>query len=77
MNFIDTHTHLYLKDFDADRELMVERAVQNGVNKFLLPNIDSSTLDSMFKMAESTKGAYPMVGLHPGSVKEKLGRRIV
>jgi TatD DNase family protein len=71
MQLIDTHTHLYLPEFDTDRDEVVNRAVQNGVGKLLMPNID---LDSAYKMLE-VENRYPgicysMIGLHPTSVKE-------
>ncbi len=40
MQLIDTHTHLYLPEFDTDRDEVVNRAVQSGVGKLLMPNID-------------------------------------
>ncbi|MFW5821658.1 MAG: TatD family hydrolase [Bacteroidota bacterium] len=71
--YIDSHTHLYLEDFDNDREEVVERALETGVEKFLLPNIDSGSVDRMMKMTKSYPGVcYPMIGLHPGSVNEKF-----
>ncbi len=69
--YIDTHAHLYLPEFDADRESVVETAVYRGVKRILLPNIDSTTIDPMNKLAEQFPGVcYPMMGLHPTSVKE-------
>ncbi len=68
---IDTHTHLYLKEFDEDRHEMLDRAIEAGVHRFYLPNIDSSTIHSMLKMEADYPGkCFPMMGLHPGSVKE-------
>ena len=43
---IDTHTHLYLKEFDADRPEVIIAAKQKGVEKILLPNIDASTISA-------------------------------
>ena len=43
MNFIDTHTHLFLKQFEKDIDNVIEHAIANGVNKMLLPNISSET----------------------------------
>ncbi len=71
--YIDSHTHLYSKEFDADREEVIKRARNNGVEKFLLPNIDTTSVNKMLKMTESFPGiCYPMIGLHPGSVKENF-----
>lgn len=63
---IDTHSHLYSTDFDEDRDLMVARAKDAGVQKVYLPAIDSSTHEDMMQFAEANKGfAIPMMGLHP------------
>jgi len=71
MQLIDTHSHLYLSEFDADQDDVVKRAVDSGVVNVLLPNIDTSSLSSMMKTAEKFKGfCLPMIGLHPTSVKE-------
>ena len=71
MNIIDTHTHLYLKQFDEDIDLVINRSKEIGVKKFIFPAIDSSHFDSM----HSLKNKYPdniclMSGLHPTDVKE-------
>jgi TatD DNase family protein len=71
MQLIDTHTHLYLPEFDRDRDEMVKNAVSCGVEKLLLPNIDIHSVKSMLSAVERYKGiCYPMNGLHPTSVRE-------
>jgi TatD DNase family protein len=68
--FIDTHTHLYLEEFDGDRDAVIARAAGNGVAQMLLPNIDSSTVEKMLQLSRTYPGiCLPMIGLHPGSVK--------
>ena len=47
MTFIDTHTHLYGEEFDADRAEMVERARAAGAEKLLLPNVDEESIGRM------------------------------
>ena len=72
MRFIDTHTHLYSESFDEDRKDIVERAIEQGVQTMLLPNIDVDSIGPMHALCESfPKNCYPMMGLHPGSVDEK------
>ena len=68
---IDTHTHLYLKEFAADIDDVINRAKNLKINNFFLPAIDSSYTKSMIAL----KNAYPeimhlMAGLHPCSVKD-------
>jgi TatD DNase family protein len=71
MQLIDTHTHLYLPEFDPDRDETVKRAVENGISVMLLPNIDTRSVDPMLAaVARYPDNCYPMIGLHPTSVKE-------
>ena len=70
MQLIDTHSHLYLPEFDADRDQAVERAVSCGVSKILMPNIDISSVEMMLEAEKRYKGiCFSMIGLHPTSVK--------
>ena len=69
--FIDTHTHLFSDSFDEDQDEMIQRAISSGVEKLLLPNIDVSSIDAMHLLAAKyPDNCYPMMGLHPGYVKE-------
>ena len=69
--FADTHAHLYHKQFDTDREAMLQRAVEAGVTKFFLPNIDLESVDGMMALVEAHPDrCFPMMGLHPCSVGE-------
>jgi TatD DNase family protein len=71
MNLIDTHTHLYLPEFDNDRDEAVKRATQNGVTNLLMPNIDMYSIEAMLSAEDRYSGiCHPMIGLHPTSVKE-------
>jgi TatD DNase family protein len=69
--YTDTHTHIYLKDFDEDRKQIIKECLDSGVNKLLLPNIDKSSIADVIKTCELYKDiCYPMVGLHPCYVKD-------
>jgi TatD DNase family protein len=69
--FTDSHTHLYLDAFKADREQMIQRALDAGVRRMLLPNIDSTSLEALFSLTEQfPEHCLPMMGLHPTSVKK-------
>ena len=71
MQLIDTHTHLYLPEFDTDRDEVINRAINNGISKMLLPNIDIHSVDPMLSLADRYPGVcYPMIGFHPTSVRE-------
>ena len=71
MFLIDTHTHLYLDRFKDDRDSVIQRAINQGVTKMLLPSIDSSTFEEMMNLTKSyPNNCLPMIGLHPTSVKD-------
>ncbi len=71
MKLIDTHTHLYLKEFSEDIEEVIQRAKDEGIEKFYLPAIDSSETQAMTSLEKKFPGkCLPMAGLHPCSVKE-------
>ena len=74
---IDSHSHIYLKDFDNDRETVIAEAISNGIEKILLPNIDSESIKNMLE----TEALFPeicfsMMGLHPTSVKNSYIREL-
>lgn len=73
---IDTHTHLYVEEFDADRELAVIRAVEAGVTRLFMPNIDDTTVEAMLRLCDAHECCYPMIGLHPTSVDENWKKRL-
>jgi TatD DNase family protein len=67
---IDTHSHIYLPEFDGDRKETVHRAIAAGVEKIYLPNVDSETIASLLQLAADFPDVcIPMMGLHPCSVK--------
>lgn len=71
MQYIDTHTHLYLPEFDQDRDQVIKEAIDNNVKKLLLPNVDSSTINPLMDMVKKYPTyCFPMIGLHPTSVHE-------
>ena len=70
MTIIDTHCHLYLEEFENDIEQVIANAQQESVQGFYLPNIDSSSIESMLQLEAKYPGVcIPMMGLHPCSVK--------
>lgn len=69
--FIDSHAHLYLEQFKDDIDSVISSALENKVQKLFLPNIDSTTTNAMFSLCEKYPDiCYPMMGLHPCSVKQ-------
>jgi len=77
MEFIDTHTHLYLNHFRLDRAEVVDRALKKKVTQLLLPNIDPGSVEGMLRMRDDFPGiCFPMMGLHPTSVKENFEKEL-
>lgn len=75
--YIDTHSHIYDEAFDADRELVFQRALDACVEMVLLPNTDESTIKPMIDFYEShPDNCRMMMGLHPEGVKEDYKRHL-
>ena len=73
MKIIDTHTHLYLKQFKDDIDKVIQRSIDKGINKFIFPAIDSTHFDDMHDLKNKFPGSiYLMSGLHPVDVKENF-----
>lgn len=66
---IDTHAHIYSKDFENEYEEVINRARKAGVKKILLPNIDTESINPLHKLADKNPTyCLPMIGLHPTSL---------
>jgi len=69
VNFIDTHIHLYAEEFSADIDTLLQVAMDKGISRFLMPNIDSASIRPMLDLSERyPENCIPMMGLHPCSV---------
>ena len=68
---IDTHSHVYAEEFKDDLDAVVQRAVNVGVEKVLLPNIDLESIGGLNNLVDERPDFFfRMMGLHPCSVKE-------
>ncbi len=77
MRLIDTHTHLYLEQFDSDRHGMLAAAINKGVDTFLLPNIDEHSIGPMLQLCTDFPfNCFPMMGLHPTSVGDDFEQQL-
>ena len=66
MSFTDTHTHLYLEQFNDDIDSVIENSISSNVNRLFLPAINSSHTESMFLLKERyPENIFLMSGLHP------------
>ncbi len=74
---IDSHAHIYLDNFNQDIDAVISRAIDAGVEKILLPNIDADSIDPMLALEAKYPGiCYPMMGLHPCSVKQDFEQQL-
>lgn len=77
MELIDTHSHIYLPDFDEDIAAVVFRAKEAGISKIVLPNIDSESISRLQNLTHSyPKMCVPLMGLHPTHVKENFEQEL-
>ncbi|HEX5025749.1 MAG TPA: TatD family hydrolase [Agriterribacter sp.] len=77
MMVIDTHCHLYVKEFENDIEQVITHAQQQGVQQFYLPNIDSDSIEPMLQLEANYPGVcIAMMGLHPCSVKSDYKQQL-
>lgn len=78
MKLIDTHAHLFTKEFHDDLDQVVRRAREVGVEKVLLPNIDETTLADLRSASDRYPGFFfPMMGLHPTSVRADWQQQLI
>ncbi len=70
MSLTDTHTHLYSKEFNVDRHLLIQKAIDSGITRFLMPNIDGQSIKELLQTEKQFPSiCFAMMGLHPCSVK--------
>lgn len=73
MELIDTHSHIYLEPFHEDRGKVIANAIEKGIRRILMPNIDASSIASLNRLVLDYPGiCFPMMGLHPTSVKKNF-----
>jgi TatD DNase family protein len=66
MNFIDTHTHLHIEDFDGDREAVIRRAKDAGVVQMITLGTDLSSSLKALEVAGLYPAVFAAIGIHPG-----------
>lgn len=78
MILTDTHTHLYTKHFNDDIDAVIANCIDKGVSRLFLPNVDAESIDGMIALGEKyPDNCFPMMGLHPTSVKENYKEELV
>jgi TatD DNase family protein len=70
MLLTDTHTHLYYETDVEKRAALIQRCADNSINRLFLPNVDAASVPQVFDLTAAYPGiCFPMLGLHPCSVK--------
>jgi TatD DNase family protein len=76
-SFIDTHAHIYAKEFDSDREEALRRTRDLNVHKIFMPNVDHTSIDAMLETeTRFPELCFATMGLHPCSVKKDFQREL-
>ena len=71
MKLVDTHTHLFVSEFEQDRDAVIKRAIEAGVTKLCLPCITPNSIELINTMCiKYPEVCYPMLGLHPTEVNK-------
>ncbi len=61
----DTHCHLDFNKFDEDRDAVIQRSMETGIERILIPGLDLESSQAAIKLAESHPTIYAAVGFHP------------
>lgn len=69
MILVDSHSHIFAKDFDFDRKAVINQAAELGIKYHILPNIDSTTSKKLIEVSEAFQNVcFPLIGIHPTSI---------
>ncbi|MFA8343587.1 MAG: TatD family hydrolase [Rhodothermaceae bacterium] len=74
--FIDTHAHLFYKNFNGELDQIVERAIEANVKYMVCPGTDVKTSKQSIEIAEKYQSVYATVGIHPHDTKGFTGKEI-
>lgn len=74
---VDTHAHIYLRQFNEDLDQVIERSRLTGVTRIFMPNVDRGTIDDMLEVEERYDDyCRAMMGLHPCSVNKDFEKEL-
>lgn len=76
MELFDSHCHIDVEDFDADRDEVLERARRSGVQRLLVPAVDAAHWEALVTLCHGQAGLYPALGLHPVYLEQHSQRDI-
>lgn len=70
MNLIDTHCHIDVSEFDADRQTVLQHCAQLGVADIVVPGIARRSWEGLLQLCNKHPGLHPAIGLHPLYISE-------
>jgi len=70
LTLVDTHCHLDYQQFDSDREQVIARAREMGIERIVVPGTDLVSSRRAVALAENYEWIYAAVGVHPNSTAE-------
>lgn len=77
MKLIDTHTHLFAKEFNNDRDTIISNAINEGVEKMILPAIDSQQWALQFELhSKFPENCFSAIGIHPSDINSDYEKEI-
>lgn len=76
MELVDTHCHLDVGDFDADRDEVLEQCHANGVHHIVIPGVDALAWGNLVALCAEERGLYPSLGLHPVYLDRHRGEHV-
>lgn len=76
LELIDTHCHLDVAEFDADRDQVLARCRARGVRRLVIPAVDAAHWSSLLDLCRREPGLYPALGLHPVYLEQHRGEDI-
>jgi TatD DNase family protein len=75
--WIDTHAHIYSTEFKDDLTDTLARCEEQGIRRIYMPNVDHQSIDAMLEVElKAPDRCFPMMGLHPCSVKKGFEREL-
>ncbi|MCL2290947.1 MAG: TatD family hydrolase [Bacteroidetes bacterium] len=74
---IDSHAHLCKEYYPNDYREVIQRAVEHGVEKIILPCVSAESIPDIFEVAqEFPTHIFPLIGLHPTDVNQDFKRQL-
>ena len=75
-DLIDSHSHLDVTEFDADRDAVIKRARAVGVTRQIVPAISRQGFGKLKSLCNNVDGLYPAYGMHPAFLDHHRDRDI-